>query len=41
MVADHGGVVSCESEPGFTTFRILLPVASAHDLAGAVEEDAA
>lgn len=29
VIADHGGVISCESEPGFTTFRILLPVAAA------------
>lgn len=29
IVADHGGVISCDSEPGFTTFRMLLPVASA------------
>ena len=29
VIADHGGVISCESKPGFTTFRMLLPVASA------------
>lgn len=28
IIADHGGVISCESEPGWTTFRMLLPVAS-------------
>ncbi len=33
VIADHGGVISCESTPGFTTFRMLLPVASAEDLA--------
>lgn len=25
MVGDHGGVISCESEPGSTRFEILLP----------------
>lgn len=38
VVADHGGVISCDSAPGFTVFRMLLPVASAGDLA---VEDAA
>jgi two-component system nitrogen regulation sensor histidine kinase GlnL len=33
VIADHGGVIACESAPGFTTFRMLLPVASAEDLA--------
>ncbi len=28
IVADHGGVVECESDPGWTTFRLLLPVYS-------------
>lgn len=32
IVADHGGVISCESDPGWTTFRLLLPVASRADL---------
>lgn len=32
VIADHGGVISCESEPGFTVFRILLPVARANEL---------
>lgn len=26
IIADHGGVVECESDPGWTTFRLLLPV---------------
>ncbi|MGM0586333.1 MAG: two-component system sensor histidine kinase NtrB [Pseudomonadota bacterium] len=26
IVADHGGVVECESDPGWTTFKVLLPV---------------
>jgi len=29
IIADHGGVIDCESRPGRTQFRILLPVASA------------
>mgnify|MGYP000846991908 CR=1 FL=1 len=28
IVGDHGGVIDCESQPGRTRFRILLPVAS-------------
>ena len=28
IVADHGGVIECESQPRRTLFRILLPVAS-------------
>lgn len=39
IIADHGGVISCDSKPGFTTFRLLLPVASAEDVANV--EDAA
>ena len=27
IVSDHGGVISCDSEPGRTRFRLLLPVA--------------
>jgi two-component system nitrogen regulation sensor histidine kinase GlnL len=27
IVSDHGGVISCDSEPGWTRFRLLLPVA--------------
>ena len=40
VIADHGGVISCESKPGFTTFRMLLPVASGEE-ALVAEEDAA
>jgi len=27
IISDHGGVIACESEPGRTRFRLLLPVA--------------
>lgn len=26
IIADHGGVVECNSEPGKTTFKVLLPI---------------
>src|SRR6266850_5376850 len=29
IIADHGGVIECESQPRRTVFRILLPVAAA------------
>ena len=29
IIADHGGVIECESQPRRTLFRVLLPVASA------------
>ena len=32
IVSDHGGVISCQSEPGRTQFRLLLPVAAAEDV---------
>jgi two-component system nitrogen regulation sensor histidine kinase GlnL len=38
IVSDHGGIISCESEPGWTRFRMLLPVASEQ---AAEAEDAA
>ena len=43
IVADHGGVISCDSEPGATRFRMLLPVAAEAEAAGngAGREDAA
>ncbi len=28
IVSDHGGVIACESEPGATRFRLLLPMAA-------------
>ncbi|MGE0231656.1 MAG: nitrogen regulation protein NR(II) [Flavobacteriaceae bacterium] len=28
IVGDHGGIIECESQPGRTTFRILMPVYS-------------
>ena len=28
VIADHGGVVECESQPRRTLFRVLLPVAA-------------
>ncbi len=39
IVSDHGGVISCESEPGATRFRLLLPMASEFDQSAG--EDAA
>jgi two-component system nitrogen regulation sensor histidine kinase GlnL len=39
IVADHGGVISCESEPGWTRFRLLLPVA-AEDVEHSAEDAA-
>ena len=38
IISDHGGVISCESEPGWTRFRMLLPVAAEQSV---TEEDAA
>jgi len=37
IVADHGGIIACDSAPGWTRFRLSLPVAAEDDLA----EDAA
>ena len=28
IVSDHGGVISCDSQPGATRFRLLLPLAA-------------
>lgn len=40
IVGDHGGVIDCESRPGRTRFRILLPVASGASQAQLDEEAA-
>lgn len=32
LVNDHGGVVECDSQPGRTTFRVLLPMWRPEDL---------
>ena len=31
VVGDHGGTIACESQPGRTVFRVLLPMAAARD----------
>src|ERR1700712_5136890 len=38
IVGDHGGVIDCDSRPGRTRFRILLPVASGAFNASPFEE---
>jgi two-component system nitrogen regulation sensor histidine kinase GlnL len=38
IIGDHGGVIDCESRPGRTRFRILLPVASGAFQASIEEE---
>lgn len=40
IVADHGGVVEFDSDPGWTTFRVLLPVWSDRPRRGARTEGA-
>lgn len=40
IVGDHGGVIDCESRPGRTRFRILLPVANGISNAFSEEESA-
>ena len=41
IVSDHGGVISCDSEPGRTRFRLLLPVAAEDSASAESAEDAA
>lgn len=42
IVGDHGGVIECESQPGHTTFRVLMPMwREATDAAETVEQDVA
>ncbi len=41
IVSDHGGVISCDSQPGATRFRLLLPVASEEAIPVGDAEDAA
>ena len=36
IIGDHGGVIECESQPGRTIFRVLLPM---HAGTGALKED--
>ncbi len=41
IISDHGGVIACESEPGRTQFRLLLPVAAAEVAEASDAENAA
>jgi len=41
VIGDHGGVIECESEPGRTVFRALLPLRSSGQRASADSLDAA
>jgi len=38
VIADHGGVVECESQPRRTVFRVLLPVAARLELRAEINE---
>lgn len=39
IIGDHGGVIDCESRPGRTRFRILLPVAKGTDATPSADQD--
>ncbi|MEM6422973.1 MAG: ATP-binding protein, partial [Pseudomonadota bacterium] len=41
VVAEHGGVISCESEPGWTRMKLRLPIATSRDIAEAEARAAA
>ena len=42
IIGDHGGVIECESQPGHTTFRVLMPMwREATDPVEPVEPDVA
>ncbi len=40
IVADHGGIVACESEPGWTRFRLSLPVATDAEIDASIRGEA-
>jgi two-component system nitrogen regulation sensor histidine kinase GlnL len=40
IIADHGGVIECESQPRRTLFRVLLPVAANAEARTDKREDA-
>ncbi|MGF1500614.1 MAG: nitrogen regulation protein NR(II) [Paracoccaceae bacterium] len=40
VVADHGGLITCDTEPGWTRFRISLPVATREQIAAAAADHA-
>ncbi|MEM1342950.1 MAG: ATP-binding protein [Pseudomonadota bacterium] len=40
IVTEHGGIVACDSQPGWTRFRLALPMAPAETIREAAEEAA-